>query len=255
MDWNFFGDHIAVLSCVGDGKRRKRCKANMARAGIDMKRVTWGKFHRKPGNNTIAENHMHFARQAYEAGAEALLVFEDDVEFFEDRLADVAACRRVMDAIKRTDEHDIFFLGQAAIGPIILTGRNVVRTSYPLGLHAYVLSRVGMKMLVDHIPQQDTSVDNWIAANMSRKYAAFPSIVWQSVCHSVPQWCGPRGYLHLQNTLEYFWLILLYGIIVFILALLVWLVLRRRWNYRPFAAPSSMERFWGSAGGPAAPQG
>jgi len=207
----------------------------MVRAGIDTSRVTWGNFRRKPGNNTIAENHMHFARKAYEAGAEALLVLEDDVEFFDERLADVAACRRVMRAIKRTDEYDIFFLGHAALGPMIHTGRNIVRTSYPLTTHAYVLSRVGMKMLIDHVPQQHTSVDNWIAVNMSRKYAAFPSLAWQSVCHSVPKWCGPRGYLHLQNTLEYFWLILLYGTMALILAFLAWLVLRRRKSHLQYS--------------------
>jgi hypothetical protein len=227
MDWNFFGRHIGVVSCVGDERRRERAKENMKRVGINTKCVQWGNFERKPGNNTIAENHISFARRAYDAGAHALLMFEDDVEFFEERLANRSMCKSIMGRIRRTDTYDIFFLGHVAVGPTMQTGRGVIRTSYPLGTHALILSRSGMKMVIDHVPCEKQSFDNWIASTMPRKYAAFPSLAWQSVCHSVPKWMGPRGFVTIQNMLEYGWLMLLYGVILTLLVgVAAWLMLR-----------------------------
>lgn len=97
----------------------------------------------------IYENHIEMIRKAYNKGWDRVLFLEDDARF--EPSIDKKQIVNIQNFLK-TKEWDIFYLGYCP-WPYIISfplSPNIVRIPSPLLAHSYILSRSGMKKVLDY---------------------------------------------------------------------------------------------------------
>jgi len=100
----------------------------------------------------IYHNHIGMIRHAYQAGYERALFMEEDARFENDM--DASQVARVIAWIRENQEWDIFYLGYCP-WPVVVSfpiSTNIVDIPSPYLGHCYLLSRRGMKKILDYHP-------------------------------------------------------------------------------------------------------
>ena len=105
-------------------------------------------------SDRIATNHILLLQKAYQEGANNVLILEDDARFETPLCPDKLA--RIQDWLLH-HEYDLFYFGYCP-WPLpfsFLITRDIVRIVSPYTCHAYMVSRTGMKKILDYIGDRD----------------------------------------------------------------------------------------------------
>ena len=178
--WSFF-DKIYCISIDTRSDRRTEVKKQFSAIGLH-ERVEFmivKKHHDNPEKG-IFESHMECLTKGLHAGANHILIFEDDV-FFKRHQE-----KMLLDGVqflKDNKSWDGFFLG-AISNKIMKTAiKSVVKIQYTCLAHAYALNRPFAELLVkeawDNIPY-----DNLLQKRGREFYALSPMIAHQGVASS-----------------------------------------------------------------------
>ncbi len=175
-------DKIYCISLVSRTDRQADARAQFAAVGL-AERVEFVLVDKHPTDceQGIYESHLLCLGKGLEAGAERMLVFEDDVVF--DRFTPEILAR-CMDFIRTHNRWNLLLLGCMV--------RHSRRTAYPSILqvgfrsltHAMLVHRRFAEFLVRH-PWQSVAYDDFLKdLKDDQTYAVYPSIAFQSSSRS-----------------------------------------------------------------------
>jgi len=136
--WNFFAA-IYCISVADRIDRREQVQKQFAAVGLPRERVEFVLVARHPENREkgIFESHMLCLKKGLAAGAQHIMIFEDDVFFrdFDPRTL-VEACRH----LERLESWNSLFLGCITSGSRKTGVESLSRISYRCLAHAYALN-------------------------------------------------------------------------------------------------------------------
>ena len=175
-------DNIYCISVDSRNDRRAEARVQFDRLGIgDRVEFVIVPKHPSDCEQGIYESHLLCMQKGLAAGAERILIFEDDVIF--DRFdGDILA--RLADFIERYPGWHMLFLG-CMVSRSRRTGYPSVRCiNYRSLTHAYVVHREFAAFILAH-PWQKIPYDDFLKRlDDDRMYVAYPSIAFQSASPS-----------------------------------------------------------------------
>ncbi len=173
--WDFF-DRIYCITLFTRGDRRAQAEKEFAAVGL-LDRVRFHVAVRHPTDREegIFESHMHCLADGLAAGAETILVFEDDVFFqgFDNR-----KLSRACNYLKKQGPWNGLFLGCIIDGSRRTGERNLAGINYRTLAHAYALHR---PFASEFVKNQWSGVpfDELLRRKSSRFYALRPMCAFQ----------------------------------------------------------------------------
>ena len=143
--WDFF-DKVYCISVAERGDRRELARIQFAAAGL-LERVEFVIVARHPENPVqgIFASHLLCLTKGLAAGAQHILIFEDDVFF---RGFDAQALREACSGLKHNGSWNALFLGCITSGSRKTASKNLVKISYRCLSHAYALNRTYAQRIV-----------------------------------------------------------------------------------------------------------
>lgn len=234
--WSFF-DRIYCISLKTRGDRQRDAKAQFDRVGL-RDRVEFILVEPDPADSErgIFQSHQRCLREALDAGAKQILIFEDDILF--DRFKPQTLENAV--AFMRSGENwQAFFLGCFVKSMKKTAFPSVVRIRYRCMAHAYVVTRSFAEKIVAQ-PWQGIAYDHVLKAALDDEsaFAAYPTFAFQSPSPTsnanrqqldqVRRWLGGLHWQQKWNEWSYYNLVgLIIGhsltILVIVVVLLLWL--------------------------------
>ncbi len=173
--WSFF-DKIYCISIDRRSDRREQARKRFT--GVDLlERVEFVIVTRHPQNREqgIFESHMHCLHKGLEAGADHILIFEDDVFFkkFDERVLHEACA-----ALEMSTNWEALFLGCITEGSKKTEHKTLVRVQYRCLAHAYAVNRPFARRIVREqwcgIP-----FDELLRRRQQEFYALYPMCAFQ----------------------------------------------------------------------------
>jgi GR25 family glycosyltransferase involved in LPS biosynthesis len=229
--WDFF-DRIYCISLEEREDRRQAAAAQFSKVGLDGEvEFVIVKRHPVDVEQGIYESHMTCLRRGIEAGAERIVVFEDDILF--DRF-DPGRFRRCTRFLCDHPDWQVLLLG-ALIRSSRKTGEPAVqKVRYQSLAHAYALNRPYAETLA-YKPWEGIVLDTLFRPLIDHIYAVDPMFAFQADLPTdnkyagldrFRRWCG--GLERIQKANEFylhhkFGIIAAHGLILFAFALLFFL--------------------------------
>ena len=230
--WAFF-DKIYCISLLNRADRREQARQQFAKVGL-LARVEFVVMAKHPDNpeHGIFISHMHCLQKGLDAGAENILVFEDDVVFQRYTPGLIPA---VTHALQLLADWNALFLGGITSGSQKTGHKNLVRVTYRCLAHAYALNRLFAQEIAQ-LTWSDIPFDEVLRRHNRDFYAVYPMCAFQGPASSdnktvaidrIRRICG--GLLFIQTINEFyqnhrrilqFSLLFLFALAV--LALIVW---------------------------------
>ena len=173
--WSFF-DKIYCISIDTRIDRRTEAKKQFAAAGL-LQRVEFVLVSKHPTDRErgIYQSHLSCLKKGLQAGAEHILIFEDDVllkNFPPQRLLDATAF------LRNSPDWQGFFLG-AITGKVDKTAEPAVSAiRYRCLAHAYALNRPFAEH-ISKLPWQNIPFDELLRREGRKFYALSPMIAFQ----------------------------------------------------------------------------
>lgn len=207
--WNGI-DKIYCISLINRLDRQAEARTQFARVGLaDRVEFVIVEKHPEDCEQGIYESHLLCIRKGLEAGAERILIFEDDVTFNRVSPERIARITAFLDAHKNWH---MLLLGGLISRSSPTNHPSIRRVRYRSLTHGYVIHR----RLAEHIVQQpwrNTPYDDFLKQlKDDETYALYPSIAFQSDSRSdneryLPldrfrRWCG--GLRKIQRRNEYY---------------------------------------------------
>lgn len=205
--WDFF-DRIYCISLEEREDRRQAAAVQLSKVGLDG-RVEFVIVKRHPVDveQGTYESHMTCLRKGLEAGAERIVIFEDDILF--DRY-DPDRFRQCTDFLSGHPDWKVLLLG-ALIRSSRKTGAPAVqKVAYRSLAHAYALNRAYAETLA-YTPWKGTVIDTLFCPLTDHVYAVNPMFAFQcdlSTDNKYPgldrfrRWCG--GLERIQKANEFY---------------------------------------------------
>jgi len=173
--WDFF-DRIYCISVSERGDRRELALREFADAGL-LERLEFILVERHPDNPAqgIFESHLLCLNRGLEAGAQRILVFEDDVFF---RCFDPQALRLACRELTAIEEWNGLFLGCLTSGSRRTGPGFLVRIDYRCLSHAYALNAPFARRIVRE-KWNGTPYDMLLRQRCAEYYALYPMCAFQ----------------------------------------------------------------------------
>lgn len=174
-------DHFDKIYCISVDERTDRRAAagdQFARVGLSG-RVEFVIVKKHPADceQGIYESHLLCMEKGMNAGAERILIFEDDVIFQRFEGATLSNCA---DFLRRNQSWHMFFFGCMVRGSRRTVFPSVRKIKYRSLTQAYVIHRKFAEILLQH-PWRKIPYDDFLKDLMDDEtYAAYPSIAFQS---------------------------------------------------------------------------
>ena len=171
-------DRIYCISLTNRPDRCQTARAEFQRVGLgDLVEVTLVDKHPSNSEWGIFESHMACLRAGLAAGAERILIFEDDIlfsRFSPERL------RRAVRFMESNNDWQLFFFGCFVNSSRKTRFRSVVKVCFRCCAHGYVVSRQFAQKLVE-IPWQNVPYDDLLRSlDADGVYAIYPGFAFQS---------------------------------------------------------------------------
>ena len=184
----------------------------------------------------IFASHMSCLRAGLAAGAQTIGVFEDDIIFrrFSTRRLDDAA-----KFMRSETPWNVLFLGCFVFASRKTAFRSVLKVRYQCSAHAYVVTRRFAQQLVD-TPWSGMAFDDMVRSLVGEQaYVLYPSFAFQSDAATdnqkmiradrIRRWLGGCRVLQGWNEFSHHHVMgLIIGHVLFVLAVIVMVLLRRR---------------------------
>jgi glycosyl transferase, family 25 len=174
-------DHFDKIYCISvDERTDRQAEAKAQFAGIDLlDRVEFMivKKHPTDCEQGIYESHRLCMKKGIDAGAERILIFEDDVVF--DRF-DEAVHSNCIDFIVENKTWHMLFLGCMVKGSKSTAYPSIRKIKYRSLTQGYVIHRRFAEILARR-PYQNVPYDDYLKGLKDEEtYAAYPSFAFQS---------------------------------------------------------------------------
>jgi GR25 family glycosyltransferase involved in LPS biosynthesis len=179
--WNGV-DKIYCISLINRTDRQAQARAQFARVGL-AERVEFLLVDKHPTNceQGIYESHLLCLKRGLAAGAERILIFEDDIVF--DRVTP-EILTRCMDFIHTHDRWHMLLLGCMVLYSRRTAYASILQVGFRSLTHACLIHRRFAEFLVRH-PWQSVAYDDFLKDLKDRQtYALYPSIAFQSSSRS-----------------------------------------------------------------------
>lgn len=231
--WDFF-DHIYCISLEERQDRRQAAEASFAKVGLTGK-VEFVIVKRHPSNveQGMYESHMACLRRGLQAGAERIVVFEDDVVF--DRF-DADRFRQCTQFLADHPDWKVLLLGALIRSSRKTANPFIQEVGYQSLAHAYALNRPYAETVAAQ-PWQGIVIDTLFRPLTAHLYAVYPMFAFQNDFVSnndkypglecIRRWCG--GLERIQKVNEFYHRhkrAIIAGHAVILLTLLILLVTR-----------------------------
>jgi GR25 family glycosyltransferase involved in LPS biosynthesis len=178
MGWEFF-QKIYCISVRERADRRAEAKRQFAAVGLS-ERVEFFIVEKDPTpeaiNRGIYESHIRCIQKGIGAGADRILIFEDDILF--DRFSPEKLEKGIA-FLKSTPDWKVFLLGCLVNGMRVTESDTVMKVKYRSLSHAYALNRSFAEELLG-IPYQGLAYDCLFCPYDEGIYAIYPTIAFQS---------------------------------------------------------------------------
>lgn len=175
-NWSFF-HRIYCISLEGRQDRRERAHREFVRLGIhDRVSYMVAERHATNSEQGIYESHLRCINDGLAAGAENMVIFEDDVVF--DRF-DEQRFHQSLAFLRQHPEWALFFLGCLVNGSRPTESRAVRAVDYRSLAHAYAINRPCALQVVEK-SWQNTPYDVMLSRLNSNCYAICPMVAFQS---------------------------------------------------------------------------
>lgn len=174
--WGYF-DKFYCISIEERPDRRADAKAQFEKVGLADK-VEFVIVKRHPHNceEGIYESHMACIKNGLQAGADNIVIFEDDILF--DRFSP-ASLRNSVSFLSGIDRWNALFFGCLVSGSRRTENNSVLKIKYRCLAHGYALNRRFAELLVK-TPWQETPYDYLLRSFNEGFYAVYPSFAFQS---------------------------------------------------------------------------
>ncbi len=171
-------DQIYCISLTQRADRRQNAQLEFDRIGLKGRvQFVLVEGHPTDSEQGIFESHMGRLRAGLAAGAQNILIFEDDVIFRRFSPATLAKAIRFM---RSSSDWQLFFLGCFVRSSKKTSFDSVLRVRYRCAAHAYVVNRPFAEKLAE-IPWRGVAYDD-LLSNMNGEhfYACYPAFAFQS---------------------------------------------------------------------------
>jgi hypothetical protein len=174
--WDFF-DRIYCISLEGREDRRQAAAASFAKVGLTGK-VEFVLVQPHPLNieQGMYESHMTCLRKGLEAGAESIVVFEDDVIF--DRF-DAEHFKQCTQFLAEHPDWKVLLLGALIRASKKTTNQFIQKVGYQSLAHAYALNRPYAENLA-YQPWRGIVIDTIFRPLDNDIYAVYPMFAFQN---------------------------------------------------------------------------
>lgn len=174
--WDYF-DKIFCISVAERPDRRENAKIEFGKVGLTDK-VDFLIVDKHPCNceQGIYESHLTCIKKGIEAGADRIVIFEDDILF------DRFSSEKLINGIEFLSRHagwNAFFFGCLVCGSKRTGNKNILKIRYRSLTHAYALSRRFAEVLVQR-PWQEVAYDEFLNSFNKEFYAIHPAFAFQS---------------------------------------------------------------------------
>lgn len=171
-----------ILTIPERADRRAAAEAQMVAAGIDA--ATWIAHKEVNPAWSNFQSHRNMVKDAVALDCDRVAIFEDDVVLREGFTDKAVAC---IDALP-LDWH-LLLLGCKLHEPPETFSDTLYRVNNHTMMHAYVLSRAGMQVFLEHAARLDAighchSWDAWMGAQVMNRFLTRPILAIQSDGHS-----------------------------------------------------------------------
>lgn len=176
MPWKYF-DKFYCISIEERADRRADAKVQFKKVGLADK-VEFVIVRKHPHNceEGIYNSHMACIKRGLQAGADTIVIFEDDILF--DRFSP-AGLKNCINFLSGTDHWNALFFGCLVSDSKKTENKSVLRVKYRCLAHGYVLNRQFAKLLVT-IPWQEIPYDYLLNSFAKGYYSVYPSFAFQS---------------------------------------------------------------------------
>ena len=176
MPWEYF-DKFYCISIEERADRRADAKVQFKKVGLADK-VEFVIVRKHPHNceEGIYNSHMACIKKGLQAGADTIVIFEDDILF--DRFSP-AGLKNCIDFLSGTDHWNALFFGCLVSDSKKTENKSVLRVKYRCLAHGYVLNRQFAKLLVT-TPWQEIPYDYLLNNFAKGYYSVYPSFAFQS---------------------------------------------------------------------------
>lgn len=176
MPWEYF-DKFYCISIEERADRRADAKVQFKKVGLADK-VEFVIVRKHPHNceEGIYNSHMACIKRGLQAGADTIVIFEDDILF--DRFSP-AGLKNCINFLSGTDHWNALFFGCLVSDSKKTENKSVLRVKYRCLAHGYVLNRQFAKLLVT-IPWQEIPYDYLLNSFAKGYYSVYPSFAFQS---------------------------------------------------------------------------
>jgi GR25 family glycosyltransferase involved in LPS biosynthesis len=171
-------DRVYCISLKDRSDRREAAKREFARVGL-LDRVEFVVVDRHPTDSEqgIFESHMSCIRAGLAAGAQKILIFEDDVIF---RRFSSKVLARAVEFMKSSGDWNVFFFGCFVYSSKKTNSRSVLRIRYRCCAHAYVVSR-GFAEKLAALTWHGVAYDDLLRSlDDGKSFTCYPSFAYQS---------------------------------------------------------------------------
>ena len=174
--WDYF-DKFYCISLDERADRRGEAKRQFGRIGL-LEKVEFVivKKHSQNIEQGIFESHLTCLEKGIRAGADTIVVFEDDILFERFSPADL---KNSIDFLSTNPHWNALYFGCLVSGSKKTQNRSVVKIKYRCLTHAYVFSRKFAESLVK-IPWREIPFDDFLRSLNDEFYAIYPSFAFQS---------------------------------------------------------------------------
>jgi hypothetical protein len=173
--WDYF-DKIYCISLDERSDRRNDAQIQFDKIGLpDHVEFHIVKKHPHDSEAGIYESHMACLKKGLQAGAEKIVIFEDDVVFDGFSPQRLNQC---IDFMRDTPGWRAFFFGCLVSGSRKTPHKGVLKIKYRSLAHAYVLNR-GFAEIVVKQPWRRIAFDTVLKSFNDDFYAAYPSFAFQ----------------------------------------------------------------------------
>jgi glycosyl transferase family 25 len=203
LKWNFF-DTITCINLKSRPDKLDHCRRFFDFFSIPAT-VFSAEKHANPKQGCF-ESHIETVCTAYKAGAEHVLVLEDD--FLPTNLNPITLNEVILFLKRRNAGCDIFYLGCYIDIDLVLPKTRVSENIYrvrPMGTHAYIMTRSGMAKVANAVYRRHT-IDAYYRKRL-RGYAHLPTLFSQrNVPNDIDYIIPYEKFRELYHVVEYIFL-------------------------------------------------
>jgi len=174
--WDYF-DKVYCISLEERLDRRKEAEIQFDKVGL-LPKVEFFIAQRHPLDceEGIYNSHLACIKKGLHAGADRMVIFEDDVRF---QGFDPARLKNCVDFLSSHLYWNVLFFGCLVSDSQRTANRSVLKVKYRCLAHAYVLNRRFAEILATK-PWQKIAFDAMLKGMQAEFYAVYPSFAFQS---------------------------------------------------------------------------